>query len=81
MSFRHTYVTEFLYKYDKLDEMKAIWNCLDKYGTVNWHGPNDYYGYIHGIIKDLDGHETRKIETKIIKELRDLGCEIKIVFE
>lgn len=83
MSFRHTYVTEFLYRFDKEEDLEKIKNALEKYGTVKFEksGGRDYYGYFHGVIKDLDSYSTKEEESKIVRELSNLDCKIKIVFE
>lgn len=83
MSFRHTYITEFLYKHGKDEQLQAIRKALDEYGTVTWTcSSNDAeLGYFHGIIKDLDSHETKNQEEKILQKLEELGVKMKIVFE
>ena len=83
MSFRHTYITEYLYKNGRDKELEAIKNALEKEGTVNWFcSSNDnQLGYFHGVIKDLNSVDTKNREQEIIKELEKVGCKIKIVFE
>lgn len=82
MSFRHTYITEFLYKANGEAELKAIHDALDKYGTVNWEGKGmEGLGYFHGVIKDLNGFDTKDAEQEIIKDLESKGVRIKIVLE
>jgi len=49
MSYRHTYITEFLYKSGKTDELILIEDALVKYGTVHWSGRGDGLGYFHGV--------------------------------
>lgn len=80
MSFRHTYITEYLYKHGRDEELKSIETALDKYGTVNWHGENGQ-GYFYGVIKDLDSYETKNQEQEILDSLEKAGARIKIVFE
>ncbi len=85
MSFRHTYVTEYFYKANREDELEAIRQVLDKWGTVTWvgqgSGTEKIYGYFHGVIKDSNSFDTKNDEQKIIDELEKVGCRIKIVFE
>lgn len=85
MSFRNTYVTEYFYKYGKENELEAIRQVLDKWGSVTWEGQgirtDKIYGYFHGVIKDLNSFDTKEDEQKIIDELEKVGCRIKIVFE
>jgi len=83
MSFRHTYITEYLYKHGRDAELEAIKNALEKEGTVTWEGSSNdnQLGYFHGVIKDLDSYDTKNREEEIIKELEKVGCKIKIVFE
>lgn len=82
MSFRHTYVTEFLYKSGRQEELDAIRNCLEKYGTAEWIGRGmEGLGYFHGIIKDLDSYETKNMEKEIIEDVLKNGARIAIVFE
>lgn len=81
MSFRHTFITEFLYKYDRQEELKNIEEALKKYAfIVQWEG-KDNIGYYHGIIKDLDSYETKIAYQEILEELEKVGVRIKIVFE
>ena len=80
MSFRHTYITEFLYKHGLEEELKNIKKTLGRFGTVNWNG-RDGLGYFHGVIKDLDSYETKENEKEIVHELEKLEVQIKIVFE
>ena len=82
MSFRHTYITEFLYKSGRPDELKTIEEALDKYGTVNWHCKGmEGLGYFHGIIKDSNGVDTKLEEEHIVKDLETKGVRIKIILE
>lgn len=87
MSFRNTYITNFLYKANSKHELDQIENVLSKYGTVNWQGGTNEgsknLGYFHGVIKDLDGYQTKSEESEIISAINDLDLrvEIKIVFE
>ena len=83
MSFRHTYITEFLYKNGRDSELESIKKALEIEGTVDWNSSqNDpQLGYFHGVIKDLDGYDTKNREQEIIDTLRKVGCDIKIVFE
>lgn len=85
MSFRHTYITEYLYKAHRQDELEAIRKALDKWGTVDWvgqgQGASDIYGYFHGVIKDSNSFDTKRDEQQIIDELEKAGCKIKIIFE
>lgn len=87
MSFRHTYITEFLYKHGLDKELKDIEETLAKYGTVAWKGGNnighEQLGYFHGVFKDLNGHDMEKggEGESIIKELASKGVKIAIVYE
>lgn len=84
MSFRHTFVTRFLYKFDQEEWLKEAEAILSKYsGNVEWRdcGSNSQYGYFHGVIKDLDGQETLLKEKEILEELEKAGIRIKIVYE
>ena len=80
MSFRHTYITEFLYKVGRKDELNRIKKKLSEYGTVHWKG-KDNMGYFHGVIKDLDNNQTRVQYHEISNDLAKNGVRIKIVFE
>ena len=80
MSFRHTYITEFLYKATLPEELKKIEETLNIFGVVFWHGHNNM-GYFHGIIKDWNGIDVKNEEEKIVKKLKDMGVNIKIVIE
>jgi hypothetical protein len=80
MSFRNTFVTEFLYKADLPEEIRKIENALSQYGSVTWTG-HDGLGYFHGVIKDLDGFQTKSEEKEIVEALEKVGCRIKIVLE
>lgn len=83
MSFRHTYITEFLYKHGRDEELKKIREILEKWGTLNWQrsSTDNQLGYFHGVIKDLDGNEIKSQEQRILDELEKAGARIKIVFE
>ena len=81
MSFRNTYITEFLYKYNLLEELEEIKSILNELGTVNWQGNITGLGYFHGVIKDLDGHQTKDEEQEIVKKLEEKGVRIKIILE
>ena len=83
MSFRHTYITEFLYKYGRKEELAKIQETLEEFGTVKWEGfsGDKQLGYFHGVIKDLDNHETKNQEQEIVKKLKGLDVDMKIVFE
>ena len=84
MSFRHTVITEFLYKFGREDELAKIAKVLDKYGNFKFQegGGKPYYGYFHGIIKDGDGHQTKLEEESIIKDVFDqTDVKLKIVYE
>lgn len=82
MSFRHTFVTEFLYKGDKVEELKLIFRTLEKYGNVEWVGRGlKGLGYFHGVMKDLNSFDTKEMEKDITQELSKLGVRIQIIFE
>ncbi len=83
MSFRHTYITEFLYNNGRDEKLKAIKDILEKEGTVNWEPSfnDNQLGYFHGVIKDLNSYDTKNREQEIIHKLKKVGCDIKIVFE
>lgn len=84
MSFRHTTITEYLYKHGKPDELKNIEEVLMEYGYFRWQGSDgdNEYGYFHGTIKDLDSFETKIKEIEIIDDIyRRTGVQVKIVFE
>lgn len=82
MSFRHTYITEFLYKFGKEEEIEKIRDALQKYGTAEWKRGGEGLGYFHGVFKDLNGQEIKNSEREIIKDIEDkTGVKIKIVFE
>lgn len=86
MSFRHTYITQFLYKYRCEKELKAIRDTLEKhcdYGTVHWYSAGKpYYGYFHGVIKDMDSYEVKIKDSKRLgKAMKKLGIRFKIVYE
>lgn len=83
MSFRHTYITEYLYKHGRDAELEAIKSALEKEGTVNWHGSSNdnQLGYFHGVIKDSNSFDTRTEYQNILERLEKVGCKIKVVFE
>lgn len=83
MSFRHTFITEFLYKSNKQDELDAIRKKLEEYGHVEWRGGGmEGLGYFHGIIKDSNGHDTKNEKEKIINEiLIKTGVRLEIIIE
>ena len=81
MSYRHTFITNFLYKYGQTKDLKKIAEVLNKYSSnIHWQGQRQM-GYFHGTIKDLDGSQTELEESEIIKSLKEVGVEIKIVYE
>lgn len=87
MSFRHTYVTEFLYKAGRKEELDEIKKTLEAYGSVTWHGGQNEghteLGYFHGVFKDSNGYDMEKggEGEAIIKELAAMGVRIAIVYE
>ena len=81
MSYRNTYITEFLYRYNKLDDLAKIREKLDSFGTVEWYGDEHGMGYFHGRIKGLYYNEIETQEKEITDELLKLGVRIKIVHE
>lgn len=83
MSFRHTYITEYLYKHGRKNELQEIENALEKYGTVSWcpSSNDNELGYFHGVIKDLDSFSTKEEEKEIVNAIEKSGARIKIVFE
>lgn len=82
MSYRHTFITEYLYMFPKEAELAAIQESLEEYGDVSWHGNNSGTGYFHGVIKDLDGHQTKSQEEEIaIHMLQKHGVRIRIILE
>lgn len=81
MSFRHTYVTEFLYKAGVPNELQKVEQALLKHGTARWQGNDNGLGYFHGVIKDSNGHDIKENEEEILKEVLEAGAVIKIVFE
>jgi hypothetical protein len=81
MSFRHTVITEFLYKANSHGELNKLETLLNDYGNFKWQG-NDNLGYFHGIIKDLNGIDTKEQENEIVEHiLKETGVRIKIVIE
>ncbi len=80
MSFRNTYVTEFLYKSSQQIELDTIGEALNQYGSVKWEG-REGMGYFHGVIKDLNGIDTKTEESRIVSDLERRGVRIKIVIE
>jgi hypothetical protein len=80
MSFRHTFITEFLYKYGREDELKQIEEALKEFGTVEWRG-HDGLGYFFGVMKDLDGNEMKSLEVEIKNKIALAGARVEIVFE
>lgn len=84
MSYRATYITEFLYRNGQDKEMIEIKEILEKYCcSIIWHGRKGYdgVGYFHGIIKGLYDGQTEKDEKVIKKELKKYRVRIKIVHE
>lgn len=83
MSFRHTFITEFLYKGGHAMDLKMIRTVLEIYsGNVKWEETGmPGLGYFHGVIKDLDGYSTKEIGGEIKKALENLGVELEIIFE
>ncbi len=81
MSFRHTFVTEFLYRFNSAEERYKIQDILKKYArAVYWQGHNNV-GYFHGVITDLDSFQTKIQYQETLEELEKAGVRIKIVFE
>ncbi len=81
MSFRHTYITNFLYRHGKQEEMDAIKDILAEYGTVDFVG-RDNLGYLHGVIKDLDGAQIKEtVEQELTARLKEFGVNILINYE
>lgn len=81
MSFRHVYVTEFLYKANNQKELDEIRKALEEFGTANWHCKGmEGLGYFHGVIKDLNGHDTESQEQEIVDKLAP-KVRIKIIIE
>jgi hypothetical protein len=84
MSFRHTYITNFLYKAPPLNgDLVLIKEILSKYGTVEWGGKDEMLGFYYGIIRDSDGKDTlnQNVQQEINDNLEKFGAEIKIVYE
>ena len=80
MSYRHTYITEFLYKAGDPHKLREIEEALGEYGSVYWKG-REGMGYFHGVIKDLNGQDTEKEIVEIKKMLERVGVRIEVVFE
>lgn len=81
MSYRHTYITEFIYKAGDPHALKEIEEALGEYcDTVHWKG-RDGMGYFHGVIKDLNGQDTALEQEEIIRKLAKRNVRIKIVLE
>jgi hypothetical protein len=80
MSFRHTFVTEFLYCHGKPEKLEAIAAALNEYGTPTWNG-HDGMGYFYGVIKDSNSVDTANQREEIIGKVRDAGAEVAIVLE
>lgn len=84
MSFRHTYITEFLYKgtEESRPELQKISDVLDEYGTVKWEGGGmPGLGYFHGVIKDSDSFSSKEHDKEVKDKLKELGVRIEIIYE
>lgn len=84
MSFRHTYITEFLYKgtIQTQEELRKISEVLDGYGTVKWEGGGmPGLGYFHGVIKDSDSFSSKEHDQEVRDKLKELGVRIEIIYE
>lgn len=80
MSFRHTAITEFLYKYG--EDMTPIKEVLNEYGKFTWVGGSANLGYFHGVIKDYDGYETKNQKKFIEQDIKKrTGIILKIIIE
>lgn len=80
MSYRNTYITDFLYKHGMDTELEAIRQKLDSFGSVHWEGERGM-GYFHGVIKGLYYDEVERQEEEIANALKEMGVKIKIVHE
>lgn len=84
MSFRHTYITNYMYRHGQAKELAFIKDMLEKHGTVNWScsSNNGQLGYFHGVIKDSNSFDVKEKEgPELIKELKSHGIDIAIVYE
>jgi len=84
MSFRNTAITEYLYKYGREKDLDKILEVLNEYGYFRYyHSPGQrYFGYFHGVIKDLDGLETRLNEKEILVDIKKrTGIRLVINYE
>jgi hypothetical protein len=82
MSFRHTFITEFLYRYkDGEQEPQEVRQALEKYASsVFWNG-RDGMGYYYGVIKDLNGSDSKKEDKQLKEELAKVNCRIEVIYE
>ena len=83
MSYRHAFITEFLYRHQEgQSEPIDVREVLEKYASyIKWEGNNESLGYYHGIIKDLNGEDTKQIVEQIKEELSKVNCRIEIIIE
>ena len=81
MSFRQTFITEFLYKNGRNEELLDIKKRLESIARIVYFSGDlkRGYGYFHGVIKDLYPTETKEH----IKEIKKIigKTRIKIVYE
>ncbi len=83
MSFRHTFITEFIYRGNEGGELELekVKKVLEEYTSfVEWKGQSGC-GYFYGIIKDLNDFDTKNQEDEIVEKLKELGVRLKIVYE
>lgn len=82
MSFRNTFITDFIYMSDpvKLEKIRAL--LQEHFEHVHFSGERGY-GYFHGYFKDLSPRNFSDSlqEKEIKKRLRSLHVKIKVIYE
>jgi hypothetical protein len=54
---------------------------LEKYATsVFWNG-RDGMGYYYGVIKDLNGSDSKQEGKQLKEELAKVDCRIEVIYE
>ncbi len=74
MSFRNTFITPYIYNLDLKPKIEVV---LGKYcDFVEWTERGSGTGYYHGVIRDLDGQQTKREWVEPLrKELKEVGVK------
>lgn len=83
MSYRNTFITNYLYLYGRDEFWVDIEKTLKKHcDSVHWHpSGKPYFGYFHGIIKGLSPDEFKDKEDSFKSIMHDLGVKVTIIYE